>query len=242
MSGHSHFSTIKHKKAITDKKRGQIFSKLSLVISVAARKGEDPEMNPALRIAIEKAKAVNMPKGNIERAIKKGTGELEEGELEEFVFEAIGPGNTGIIIEGITDNKNRALNQVKQILKQNNGKLAETGSVRWRFERKGVISLPMTNDQLAISKEDLELKAIEAGAEDLRWGEDFLEVIAKVEDLEKVKENLEKEGIKIESVSLDWVEKDPIEIPEKERKDCEKLFEALNESEDVQEIYSNLKE
>lgn len=241
MSGHSHFSTIKHKKAITDKKRGQIFSKLSLVISVAARKGEDPEMNPALRIAIEKAKAVNMPKGNIERAIKKGTGELEEGELEEFVFEAIGPGNTGIIIEGITDNKNRALNQVKQILKQNNGKLAETGSVRWRFERKGVISLPMTNDQLAISKEDLELKAIEAGAEDLRWGEDFLEVIAKVEDLEKVKENLEKEGIKIESVSLDWVEKDPIEIPEKERKDCEKLFEALNESEDVQEIYSNLK-
>ena len=241
MSGHSHFSTIKHKKAITDKKRGQIFSKLSLVISVAARKGEDPEMNPALRIAIEKAKAVNMPKGNIERAIKKGTGELEEGELEEFVFEAIGPGNTGIIIEGITDNKNRALNQVKQILKQNNGKLAETGSVRWRFERKGVISLPMTNDQLAISKEDLELKAIEAGAEDLRWQEDFLEVITKVEDLEKVKENLEKEGIKIESVSLDWVEKNPVEVPEKEREDCEKLFEALNESEDIQEIYSNLK-
>ena len=241
MSGHSHFSTIKHKKAITDKKRGQIFSKLSLVISVAARKGEDPEMNPALRIAIEKAKAVNMPKGNIERAIKKGTGELEEGELEEFVFEAIGPGNTGIIIEGITDNKNRALNQVKQALKQNKGKLAETGSVRWRFERKGVISLPMIDDQLAISKEDLELKAIEAGAEDLRWQEDFLEVITKVEDLEKVKGNLEKEGIKIESVSLDWVEKDPVEVPEKEREECEKLFEALNESEDVQEIYSNLK-
>ena len=241
MSGHSHFSTIKHKKAITDKKRGQIFSKLSLVISVAARKGEDPEMNPALRIAIEKAKAVNMPKGNIERAIKKGTGELEEGELEEFVFEAIGPGNTGIIIEGITDNKNRALNQVKQALKQNKGKLAETGSVRWRFERKGVISLPMIDDQLAISKEGLELKAIEAGAEDLRWQEDFLEVITKVEDLEKVKENLEKEGIKIESVSLDWVEKNPVEVPEKEREDCEKLFEALNESEDIQEIYSNLK-
>ncbi|GAH66798.1 unnamed protein product, partial [marine sediment metagenome] len=162
-------------------------------IAIAARKGEDPEMNPTLRIAVEKAKAVNMPKANIERAIKRGAGEIEEGELEEFVFEAIGPGNTGIIIEGITNNQNRTLNQVKQILKENKGKLAETGSVRWRFERKGVISLPITNDQLTITKEDLELKAIEAGAEDLRWGEDFLEVITKVEDLEKVKGNLEKQ-------------------------------------------------
>lgn len=241
MSGHSHWSKIKHQKKSADAQRGKVFSKMARNITIAARKGEDPEMNPTLRIAIEKAKTVNMPKANIERAIKRGAGEIEEGELEEFVFEAIGPGNIGIIIEGITDNKNRTLNQVKQILKENKGKLAETGSVKWRFERKGVISLPMTNDQLAITKEDLELKAIEAGAEDLRWGEDFLEVITKVEDLEKVKENLEKEGIKIESVSLDWVEKDPIEIPKKEREDCEKLFEALNESEDIQEIYSNLK-
>lgn len=241
MSGHSHWKTIKHAKGVADTQRGKVFSKMARNIAIAARKGEDPEMNPTLRIAIEKAKAVNIPKANIERAIKRGAGEIEEGELEEFVFEAIGPGNTGIIIEGITNNKNRTLNQVKQILKENGAKLAETGSVRWRFERKGVISLLMTNDQLAISKEDLELKAIEAGAEDLRWGEDFLEVITKVEDLEKVKENLEKQDIKIESVSLDWVEKNPIEIPEKEREDCEKLFEALNESEDIQEIYSNLK-
>lgn len=243
MSGHSHAKTIKHQKEITDKKRGQIFSKLSRIISVAAKKGGGPKTNPALRIAIEKAKAANMPAANIERAVKRGAGELEGAKLEEFVFEAMGPGNIGIIIEGITDNKNRTLNEIKQILRENKGKLAQAGSVSWLFERKGVITLRITNEYEYTNKdkEELELKAIEAGAEDLRREEDSLEVITKMQDLEKVKNKLEKEGVKIESVSLDWIEKNPLQVSEKIRENCEKLFEALDGSDDVQEIYSNLK-
>ena len=146
MSGHSHFSSIKHKKEITDKKRGQIFSKLSKEISIAAKeRGGNPETNTKLRLVIEKTKEWNLPKENIERAIKRGTGELVGGKLEEVLFEAYGPDGIAIIIEGITDNKNRALSEVKQVLSQNNGKLADTGSVKWLFERKGVITLRITN-------------------------------------------------------------------------------------------------
>lgn len=241
MSGHSHAKTIRHKKEITDKKRGQIFSKLSRVISVAARKGGGAETNPTLRLAIEKAKSVNMPTANIERAIKRGTGELKGTELEEFVFEVVGPGNVAVIIEGITDNKNRALNEVKQALRENKGKLVQAGAVSYLFERKGVITINLKAQMSNVKKEDLELEAIEAGAEDLRWREDSLEIITKIGDLERVREGLEKKGIEIESTSLDWVEKKELEVPEKAREDCKKLFEALDELDDVQEIYSNLK-
>ena len=140
MSGHSHFKTIMHKKGVEDAKRGKIFSKLSRLISVAAREGGgDPAANSKLRLAIEQAKNDNMPKDNIERAIKKGTGNLEGAKLEEITFEAYGPGGIAVIIEGITDNKNRTLGEIKQVLSQNNGKLAGGGSVKWLFERKGVI-------------------------------------------------------------------------------------------------------
>ncbi len=241
MSGHSHFSSIKHKKEITDKKRGQIFSKLSRQITVAAREGGgDPNINPKLRLVIEMAKRINLPSENIERAIKRGIGELEGVKLEEVLFEAYGPGKIAIIIEGITDNKNRTLSEIKQILNQNNGKLVETGSVKWLFDRKGVVTLS-SEQPLAINREDLELKTIEAGAEDMNFHNNDLDIYTKVEDLEKVKKNIENQGIKIDSTSLDWVAKKNIQIEGKDRKATQKLFEALDESESVQEIYSNLK-
>jgi YebC/PmpR family DNA-binding regulatory protein len=242
MSGHSHYKTIKRVKEAQDMKRGKIFSKISRMISVAAREGADPEMNPKLRQALEEAKAVNMPKENIERAIKRGIGEIEGAKLEEVSYEAFGPGGIALIIEGITDNKNRTLTEVKQILQKYGGKLAESGSVKWLFERKGTITInPNTQNQM--TKEDLELKAIEAGADDIYWHktQDLLDIYTKPEELDKVKKNLEIQGIKIESATLDWVAKDPIEVNEKDRENLNKLFEELDENDAVQDIYSNLK-
>jgi len=243
MSGHSHFKSIKYKKEITDKKRGQMFSKISREISVAAKEGGgDPEFNPQLRLTIEKAKSVNMPTDNIERAIQRGIGKLEGVKLKEVLFEAYGPGGIAVIVEGITDNKNRTLGEIKQILNQNNGKLVGEGAVKWMFERKGclVVDCKLQIEDLK-NKEKLELISIEAGALDLYWHNDVLDVYTKIEDLEKVKKNLEEKGIKIDSSSLDWVAKEEIKLDEKQKEACQKLFEALDENEAVQEIYSNLK-
>lgn len=239
MSGHSHFSTIKHKKEITDQKRSKIFSKLAQQILVTTReKGSDPDTNSGLRLAIEKAKQSNMPKDNIERAIKKGSGELEGEKLEEVFYEAYGPGGIAIIIQGITDNKNRTLAEIKQILNQNQGKLAGAGSVKWMFERKGVIII---NFQGNGDKDGLELKIIEAGADDIYSRDNVLEVFVKPEDLENVRKGLEEQGIKIESFSLDLIAKEQVDLEEKDIRAAEKLFEALDENDATQEIYSNLK-
>jgi YebC/PmpR family DNA-binding regulatory protein len=243
MSGHSHWHSIKYQKGIADQKRGKIFSKMSREISIAAKdKGKDPDSNPSLRIAIEKAKKFNMPKDNIERAIKRGTGELKEAELESFVFEAYGPGKIALIIEGITDNKNRTFQEIKQILGQNNGKIANEGSVKWMFEKKGVITLNLDSQEPKTSKEELELKIIESGAEDFSWHENLVEIYSKVEDLEKIKNNLENQKIKIEGSTVDWVAKDKVRVEKKDLDACEKLFETLDESDDVQETYSNLQD
>jgi YebC/PmpR family DNA-binding regulatory protein len=231
-------------KELTDKKRGQMFSKMARVISVAVKEGgPNPETNSKLRLAFEMAKKINMPKENVERAIKRGSGEIAEEKLEEVLFEAYGPGEIAIIIEGITDNKNRTLGEIKQILNQNGGKLVGEGSVKWMFERRGCLTLPITNlDELRIkNKEELEMLAIEAGAEDIYWHEDILDVYTKIEELEKVKKNLEEKGIKIEGASLDWVPKEEFSLDEKTKEACQKLFDALDENEAVQEIYSNLK-
>lgn len=235
MSGHSHSKKIKHAKELTDAKRGQIFSKLARAISITAKENDNPETNPKLRQVLEEAKKFALPKENIERAMKKGTGELAGEKLEEVIFEAYGPGGIAIIIEGITGNKNRALGEIKQILNQYNGKLAGEGSVRWLFERKGALIV----DGKQKPKDELELEAIEAGAEDIYWHDDILDIYTKPEELEKVKNNLEKKEVKIDSSSLDWVAKETIEVKEKET--CQKLFEALDESDSVQDIYSNLK-
>lgn len=243
MSGHSHAKTIKHDKQIADQKRGNIFSKLARQISLAVRdKGSNPETNSSLRFVIERAKSFNMPKENIERAIKRGTGEIGGEDLEEILFEAYGPGGIAIIIEGITDNKNRALGDVKKILNDLGGKLVEAGSVKWMFERKGIITVNFKiQNKNSKLKEELEMKIIEAGADDIYWYKDNLEVYTKPEDLEKVKKNLETENIEIESALLGWMAKEEIEIDDKDREKAERLFNALDDNDAVQEIYSNLK-
>lgn len=255
MSGHSHARTIKHQKNITDQKRGQMFSKMARLISVAVKQGgPNPETNTKLKFAFEKAKEFNMPKENIERAIKQATGGLEGQKFEEIVFEAYGPGGIAIIIEGVTDNKNRTLGEIKQILNQSGGKLAQEGSVRWIFERKGCIiidcklsrfyrGLTTKSEQIEDSqnREKLELIAIEAGAEDIYWRDDVLDIYTKTEELEDVKKKLEDQGVKIESANLGWVAKEEISLTEKDKETCQKIFNALDENDDVQEIYSNLK-
>jgi YebC/PmpR family DNA-binding regulatory protein len=242
MSKHSHWAKIKRKKEISDKKRGQMFSKVLRMISVAAKNGRDPETNSALRLAIEKAKEFNLPKETIERAIKKGSGEETAQALEEVLYEAYGPGKIAILIESITDNKNRAFNEIKKILEAHNGKLVTPGSVKWLFERKGslIVDCKAQIEDFK-DKEKLEMAAIESGAEDLRWSDESLEIYTKPEDLEIVKSNLEKRGIKIDSSSLDWVAKEEIKVNEEDKTNAERLFEDLDESEEVQEIYSNLK-
>ena len=243
MSGHSHAKTIKRTKEASDQKRGQIFSKMARVISVAVKEGgPNPETNNKLRVAIEKAKQLNLPKENIERAIKQATGGAEGANLEEVIFEAYGPGGIAIIIEGITDNKNRALGEIKQILTQNGGKLVGEGSVKWMFQRKGciIVDLKLQSEDFK-NKEKLELIAIEAGVLDICWHDETLDVYTNTEELDKVKKNLEEKGIKIDSASLDWVPKEEIALNKKTNETCQKLFEALDENEAVQEIYSNLK-
>jgi len=238
MSGHSHFKTVAATKNANDAKKGKIFSKMARVITIAVKdKGPDISSNIQLKAAIEKAKEFNMPKENIERAIKKGTGELAGENLEEVSFEGFGPGGIALIIEGITDNKNRTLGDIKGILSQYEGKMAGEGAVRWMFERKGVIALqnPPT------PKEELELSIIDAGADDIIWRQATPEVLTKPETLEQVKKSLEEKNLKIEGASLQWVAKEEVVIPDKDKEKAQRLFEALDENEAVQDIYSNLK-
>ena len=237
MSGHSHFKTVAATKNANDAKKGKIFSKMGRVITLAVKsKGPDIGSNIQLKAAIEKAKEFNMPKENIERAIKKGTGELVGESLEEVSFEALGPGGIAVIIEGITDNKNRTLGEIKGILSQNNGKMAGEGAVRWMFERKGLIILATDNKP----QEELENAAIEAGADDVKLNGGMLEILTKPEDFEAVKKNLEEKQLKIQSASLDWVAKEELTLDEIEKTKAQKLFEALDENDAVQDIYSNL--
>ncbi len=242
MSGHSHAKTIRREKNISDQKRGQMFSKMARLISVAVNEGgPNPESNSKLRLAIETAKNFNMPKDNIERAIRHGSGEISGEKLEEVLFEAYGPGGIAILIKGITGNKNRALGEIKQVLSQNNGKLVGEGAIKWMFERRGCVVINFQSSVFNFqTKEKLELTVIEVGAEDICWRDDTLYVYTKVEELEKVKKNLEEKGIKAESSSLGWVAKEEIKLNEKEEKACQKLFETLDELEICQEIYSNL--
>jgi len=236
MSGHSKWAQIKYKKAITDAKKSKIFSKLAALITIATReKSGDPNMNPKLRLAVEKARAMNMPMGNIERAIKRGTGEIEAGNLEELLLEAYGPGGKAILISAITDNKNRTLAEIKHILNEYGGKLASSGSVRWMFEEKGKIILE--NKKL---NEDMELKIIEAGAEDIKTDGETIMIFTQPECLELVKQKIIEVGLEISDASLDFVPKTTEKISEDEKENYEKFFEALDDQQDVEEIYSNI--
>ncbi len=238
MSGHSHAKTVAHVKEMAAAKRGAAFSKFGRLITIAVKEGGgNPAINSKLKTAIEQAKAVNMPKDNIEKAIKKGTGELAGEALEVVSYEGFGPGGIALIIDGITDNTNRTLSEIKIILNMNGGKLAGEGAVRWMFERKGAITVESEGKP----KDELELAAIEAGADDVKWYDKELEIYTKPEDLEKVKKTLEEKGLKINSASLNYIAKEEVELSEKDKQQTEKLFEALDENDAVQDIYSNQK-
>lgn len=240
MSGHSHAKTIMATKMANDAKKGKIYSKYSRLITIAVKDGGgsgDPFKNAKLKAVIEQAKKMNMPKENIERAVKKGTGELAGDALEEVSFEGFGPGGIAIIVEGITDNKNRALGEIKTILNQNNGKLAGEGAVRWLFDKKGIIlASPETK-----TKEEAELLAIEAGAEDVLWSENCLEIYTSPEDLEKVRKSIEDQKLNIEASSIEYVAKEKVDVSEKEKQQAENLFEALEDNDAINNVYSNLK-
>lgn len=236
MSGHSHFSSIKHKKAITDAKRSNIFSKIAREITLAAKDGGDPDANSKLRAVMDKAKGVNMPSDNVTRAIKRGTGEEKGQILEEILVEAYGPGGIAILIEGITDNKNRSLGEIRLILGKHGGKPVDGGAIQWLFERKGIVTATTS-----LSKDEAELAAIDAGAEDVEWDEEIIELQTNPTSLEQLRKSAEEKEFTIESSFLGWVPKEPIEIDEKAQEKIETLFEALDDQDDVQNIYSNIK-
>ena len=235
MSGHSKWSTIKHKKSATDKKRGDVFSKMARVLTVAAKSGGDIETNYTLRSAVEKAKNLNMPKDNIERAIKKGTGELAGEQLDELLMEAYGPNGTALLIEVVTDNRNRSTSEIRHILSKNNGKLATGGSVQWLFERQGLLQI---NQDAIRDKDEFELQAIDAGALDIDFEEEKAFVYVDPQNLQVAQKTLNSMDYTTES-GLVWVAKESVEVGESVQKSLQKIFEALDEHEDVQEVYTN---
>jgi len=241
MSGHNKWTQIKRQKGTNDAKKSKIFAKLSKVITVTARNGGDPDSNPALRIAVEKAKQVNMPSDNIEKAIKKGTGELAGGNIEEVLYEAYGPASIALIIEGATDNNNRTVSEVKHILSQNSGRLGETGSVQWMFDRFGFVEI--SKEKLGADADRLEMAAIEAGAEDIADLSDIFVVYTKPENLYGFIEKLKDFSSAIDDSGFEWRAKNKIKIDDEQTNEkIEKLFEALDEQEDVNNVYSNLEE
>lgn len=237
MSGHSKWANIKHRKGAQDAKKAVVFTKLAKDISIAARNGGDPDTNFSLRLVIDRARSFNMPKENIERAIKKGTGELKgEAQIEELIYEAYGPGQVAMLIKVATDNKNRTLGEVRNILNKNGGKMVEGGSVSWQFAQVGNIAITPG----VFDKERLEEKIIESGAKDYEAGDEIFLVYTDPADLKKVKENLESNGIKIEDASLIYLAKNTTAIDEHTRMDYEKLLGLLDEHDDVSEVYDNI--
>ncbi|MEA2098087.1 MAG: YebC/PmpR family DNA-binding transcriptional regulator [Patescibacteria group bacterium] len=242
MSGHSKWSKIKRKKGVADVKKGKIFSQLSKAVTLAAKSGGgDMSMNPTLKLAVEKAKQANMPLDNIDKAIKKGTDGLEGGAIEEVLYEAYAPGGIALMIEGTTDNTNRTVAEIKHILSKNGGRFGEAGSVKWMFEHFGYLEIEKKETEL--SNDDIEILIIESGADDFKSIDNTIVVYTKPEDLYKVKENLEKNNLKISDAGLEWRAKNTIKIDdEKINARIEKLLEALDEQEDVGEVFSNLEE
>ena len=236
MSGHSKWSSIKHKKGATDAKRGKIFTKLIKEITVAARMGGgDQDANPRMRTAIAAAKSENMPKDNIERAIKKGTGELEGVNYEESTYEGYGPGGAAVFIESVTDNKNRAVADIRHIFSKNGGNLGENGCVAWMFDKKGYIAI----EKKAVDEDSLMETAIEAGAEDVREDNGSFEIITEPDDFESVKTAINKAAILYIDAEITMLPQSTINLEEKQALQMVKLMEALDDCEDVQKVYTN---
>ncbi|MEE9258959.1 MAG: YebC/PmpR family DNA-binding transcriptional regulator [Nitrospinaceae bacterium] len=236
MSGHSKWSSIKHKKGAADAKRGKIFTKIIKEITVAARiGGGDPNANPRLRQAIANGKQVNMPQDNVTRAIKKGTGELEGVHYEEISYEGYGPGGVAILIDAMTDNKNRTVGELRSLMGKNGGNIGENGCVAWIFEKMGLIVIDAADQD----EDDLMELVLEAGADDLLKEDDRFEIKTTVENFEAVRKALEDKGIEMEFAEITRLPGNTVEVNEKKGRQLLRLMDLLEDHEDVQKAYSN---
>jgi YebC/PmpR family DNA-binding regulatory protein len=235
MSGHSKWATIKHKKAALDSKRGKMFTRLIKEIQIAARNGGDPDSNPRLRTAVLAAKAVSMPADNIKRAIMRGTGELEGGQIEEILFEGYGPGGAAVLVNVATDNRNRTVSEIRHVFSKNGGNLGEVGSVAWMFERKSQIIV----DAEKATEDQLMSIVLDAGADDIRDQGGAWEILSAPEAHEAVLKALEQAGIPTESAEIAMVPKNTIKLEGKTAQAMLKLYEVLEEHDDVQNVYGN---
>ena len=236
MSGHSKWHSIKHQKGVADARRGQLFTKLTRELIIVAREGGgNPEMNFRLRLAIQKARDNNMPADNIERSIKKGTGELEGGSLAELTLEGYGPNGTAILVNALTDNRNRTIQEIRSTFTRHGSSLGESGCVSWIFDSKGVITIKADN----IDGDELALTAIDAGAEDVKVENDYVEVYTTPEELESVRKTLEEQGMAVESSEVLMVPKTLVQLDEKSATQALKLMDKLEENDDVQNVFSN---
>ena len=235
MSGHSKWATIKHKKAALDAKRGKAFTRIIKEIMIAARQGGDPDMNPRLRTAITAAKAVSMPAENIKRAIMRGTGELEGGQIDEIVFEGYGPGGAAVLVNVATDNRNRTVSEIRHVFTKNGGNLGELGSVSWMFERKGQILI----EKEKAGEDQLMTIALDAGADDLKDDGDSWEVLSRPEAHDAVLQAIQNAGILTASAEIAMVPKNLLKLDGKNAQGMMRLSDALEEHDDVQNVYSN---
>jgi YebC/PmpR family DNA-binding regulatory protein len=237
MSGHSKWSTIKRKKGAADAKRGALFGKLSKAITIAAREGGgDPDMNPALGMAVQKAKEGNMPNDNIQRAIDKGTGAgADAAMIERITYEGYAPGGVAVLVEVLTDNRNRAASDVRYVFSKNGGKLGTTGSVSYLFERKGVILVPKDG----VDEDELMELALEAGAEDVEVSESDYRVVTAPEDFAAVRGSLVEAGVAFENAEITMQPQNSINLDASTAKQTLRLIDALEENDDVQEVYAN---
>ncbi len=238
MSGHSKWATTKRQKAVTDAKRSANFTKVTNIITIAARKGGDPTTNFSLRMAIDKAKQYNLPKENVERAIKRGTGELAGAQIEELIYEGFGPAKSQFIIKCLTDNKNRTAATIRHLFTESGGSL---GSVIWNFEQKGVILIArQVIDESIKNSDEFELELIDAGAQDILKEGEGMTIYTKAEDLPKVKKFLDQKNIKTESAEIEYVAKKNLNLAEADRKKIEEFIFALENNEDVNDYYTNI--
>jgi len=236
MGGHSHWSQVKRQKGATDAKRGQIFTKLGREIMIAAREAcGDPEMNPRLRLALVKGRENNMPADTVERAIKRGTGQLEGGQLIDVTFEGYGPGGVAILVDVLADNRNRAVASLRTTFSRGGGSLGESGCVAWQFESKGLILIEASDRD----PEEIALMAIDAGAEDVEIEDKRVEVHTAPGDLERVRRTLEEMEVPVASAELSMIPKSTISLDDKQAGQVLKLLDTLEELDDVQRVYSN---
>ncbi len=236
MSGHSKWSTIKRKKAKTDAAKGKVFTKLIKEITVAARTGGgDENANPALRTAVINAKGANMPVANIERAIKKGTGELPGVSYEDVTYEGYGPAGTALLIRTLTDNKNRTVAEIRHLLSKYNGNLGESGCVAWIFDKKGIITVRL--DQ--VDEDEMMELAIEAGAEDIKTEDDVYEIVTGPDEFEDVKQAIEEKSISIDSAEITMLPQNTVKVEGKSVETLFKLMDLLEDHDDVSQVFSN---